>query len=160
MADKKILVENMVNATVTLKIDTLNFKRAFKGEGAKAYIPFETLYEGLSDNGVERLFTEGFLKVTNKQDRVDLGLEFEEEEAEAASTTMGSNEMIEIMKSNNPVDIKSTLEKLAPAQREKFAKIAIDNEIYSASLAKFIKDYTGMDLLQNIQSRKDALEDN
>jgi hypothetical protein len=159
MANQKILVKNMTNATVTLIIENANFKRTFKGEGAKTYIPFDILYEGLSDSGIEKMFTKGYLKVVEKQDRIDLGLEFEDK-VESLENTMDSNEMLEIIKEGNAIKIKETLEALAPIQQKKFAQVAVDNEIYTAGLAKFIKDYTGIDLLKSIQDRKIDLEDN
>ena len=157
MSDRKVLVENMSKATVTLIFNNANFKRNLKGEGAKVYIPFEVLYEGLSEPGVQVMFDKGILRINDKKDRVDLGLEFEDEVVVANS--MSSSEMLIILKENNPIKIKETLEGLAENQRIKFAQVAIENDIYSAGLAKFIKDYTDIDLLKAMQEYKAEQED-
>lgn len=160
MADRKVLVKNMINGTVVFVVENANFKRSFKGEGAKAYIPFEILFEGLSQEGAMFLFTDGILAIDNKQDRIDLGLEFEDEPSQLDHISMDSAKMLEIMKANNPVTIKETLEQLSTEQRKKFAQVAVENKIYTASLAKFIKDYTGIDLMKCIQELDDESEDN
>lgn len=157
MSDRKVLVENMSKATVTLIFNNANFKRNLKGEGAKVYVPFEVLYEGLSEPGVQIMFDKGVLRINDKKDRVDLGLEFEDEVVVANS--MSSSEMLAIIKENNPIKIKETLEGLAENQRIKFAQVAIENDIYSSGLAKFIKDYTGIDLLKAMQEYKAEKED-
>lgn len=156
MSDRKVLVENMSNATVTLIFSNSNFKRKLKGEGAKTHIPFDVIYEGLSEPGVMIMFDKGIIRVVDKQDRVDLGLEMEEE---VVATSLSSSEMLAILKENNPIKIKETLEGLAENQQKKFAQVAIENDIYSAGLAKFIKDYTGIDLLKAMQDYKAEKED-
>lgn len=152
MMDRRVLVENMSRATVTLIFSNANFKRKLKGEGTKTYIPFEILYEGLSEPGIQVMLDKGIIRIVELKDRIDLGLEAEGELA--AENTMSSSEILEIVKENNPIKIKETLESLAENQREKFVKVVIENDIYSAGLAKFVKDYTGIDLLKAMQDYK------
>lgn len=158
MADRKVTVKNMSSATVSINIPNLNFTRELKGENAKTNIPFDTLYEGLSDPGIMVLFDEGFLYIEDKQDRIDLGLEFEDESEPQGAKVMDSKSILEILERNEPMEIRTTLENLALEQRKKFAQVAIQNKIYNPGLAKFIMDYTGIDLLEAIQQFKE-LED-
>lgn len=156
MTDRKVLLENKSSATVNFSVPNSNFSRTLKGEGAKTYVPFDIMFEGLSEPGVDVLFSEGFLYIADEKDRIDLGLDAI---AEADVTIMSKEEMLEVLKENNPVKIKATLDGLALEQKKKFAYIAVDNDIYTAGLAKLIKDATGIDILNAIKNKRDSSED-
>lgn len=155
MDNRKVLLVNMSQATVNFSVPNSNFSRTLKGEGAKTYIPFDIMFEGLSEPGVDVLFQEGFLHIEDKQDRIDLGLDTM---AEADVTLMSREEMLEILNENNPVKVKAALDSLALEQKKKFAYIAIENDIYTAGLAKLVKDATGIDILAAIKNKRDAAE--
>lgn len=159
MADRKVEVKNMSNAIVTLVFRNSNFKRILRGEGAKIEVPFNTLYDGLSEPGVETMFTKGYLAIPNKKDRVDLGLEEEEQISSLAELTMDSKAMLAILEEGNPVKIKETLEKLADSQKKKFANVAIVNGIYSVGLEKLIENYTGINLSKAIAAQREENRD-
>ena len=161
MTNRNVLVENMTKATVTLVVRNSNFKRALRGEGAKVNIPFDVLYNGLSEPGVDVMFQQGYLRIANKQDRIDLGLEFADDATEDTDVqaALSSAEMLAILKENNPIKIKSTLEGLAEKQRVKLVNVAAENGIYSPGLAKLIMDYTGMDLLKVMTDVRDEAEE-
>lgn len=162
MTTRMVLVQNMTKATVTLVVNNSNFKRALQGENAKVNIPFDVLFNGMSEPGIDVMFKKGYLYIPNKQDRIDLGLEFAEEEEvnnEEVKTALTSAEMLAILKENNPVVIKTTFENLAEIQRMKFANVAAENGIYTPGLAKFVKDYTGIDLLKAMKDIQDDKED-
>lgn len=162
MTTRMVLVQNMTKATVTLVVNNSNFKRALQGENAKVNIPFDVLFNGMSEPGVDVMFKKGYLYIPNKQDRIDLGLEFDEDKEvndEEVKTALTSAEMLAILKENNPVVIKSTFENLAEIQRMKFANVAAENGIYTPGLAKFVKDYTGIDLLKAMKDIQDDKED-
>lgn len=162
MTNRIVWVENMTKATVTIIIRNANFKRTLKGEGAKASIPFDILYEGLSEPGIGVMLEKGYIRINNKQDRIDLGLETTDDINEIIENSLDSSTMLKILKDNNPVVIKQTLEQLAETQRIKFANVAATNGIYSPGLAKLVKDYTNIDLLKMMQDIKeqDLIEDN
>lgn len=155
MADRKVEVKNMSNATVTLCFRNSNFKRVLRGEGARIEIPFDTLYDGLSEPGVDVMFSKGYLAIPNKQDRIDLGLETEFSDVDLDKISMSSKDMLELLKNGSPVDIKATLEELSEDQKVKFANVAIDNNIYSAGIAKLIQDYTGINLAKAIADKEE-----
>ena len=155
MSDRKVEVVNMTNATVTLVFPNGNFKRVLKGEGARTTVPFDVLYEGLSEPGMFTMLRQGIIQITKKEDRVDLGLE----EEENIAVSMSSADMLKVLKENNPISVKATLEGLSDLQRKKFVQVAVENDIYSAGLAKFVKDYTGIDLLTAMKNHKMAQED-
>ena len=162
MTTRMVLVQNMTKATVTLVVNNSNFKRALQGENAKVNIPFDVLFNGMSEPGIDVMFKKGYLYIPNKQDRIDLGLEFAEEDEvndEEVKTALTSAEMLAILKENNPVVIKTTFENLAEIQRMKFANVAAENGIYTPGLAKFVKDYTGIDLLKAMKDIQDNKED-
>ena len=131
MSDRKVKVVNMSNATVTLSFRNSNFKRTLRGEGANIDIPFNTLYDGLSEPGVEIMITQGYIAIPDKQDRIDLGLEHEEDEQDLNDITMSSKEMLEV---------------------------AIQNGIYSPGIAAIIKKFTGIDLAAAIADEEEISE--
>lgn len=159
MAERMVWVENMTRASVTIVVRNSNFKRTLKGEGAKVSIPFDILYNGLSEPGIDVMIQKGYIRIIEKQDRIDLGLEMEEDTANTDTVTLGRKEMLQILTENNPVEIKATLENLAETQRIKFANVAAENGIYSPGIAKLIKDYTGMDLLKVMTDVNSEKED-
>lgn len=158
MSDRKVKVVNMSNATVTLSFKNSNFKRTLRGEGANIEIPFSTLYDGLSEPGVEIMITQGYIAIPDKQDRIDLGLEHEEDEQDLSTITMSSKEMLELLKEGNPINIKASLEKLSKPQQKKMAEVAIQNGIYSPGIAAIIKKFTNIDLAAAIADEEEISE--
>ena len=158
MSDRKIKVVNMSNATVTLSFKNSNFKRTLRGEGANIDIPFNTFYDGLSEPGVEFMITQGYIAIPDKQDRIDLGLEHEDDEQDLSTITMSSKEMLDLLKEGNPVNIKASLEKLSKPQQKKMAEVAIQNGIYSPGIAAIIKKFTGIDLASAIADEEEISE--
>ena len=158
MSDRKVKIINMSNATVTLAFMNSNFKRVLRGEGAYLDVPFNILYDGLSEPGTDIMFTKGYLSIPDKKDRVDLGLEYEDDTQGLENITMSSKSMLELLKEGNAVKIKSALEELAPAQQKKMAEVAIQNGIYSPGVAAIINKYTGIDLAAAIADKEELSE--
>lgn len=157
MTERNVLVQNVSNATVVLSFQNANFTRELRGDGAKTYVPFNILEIGISEPGVDVLFNEGYLYIPDKQDRIDLHLEFEEDEAtEQEKRVMDKKDMLALLRRGDAVEIKTTLENLAIEQRNKLAEVAIDNKITGYGICKLIKDYTDVDVMKAV---KEAEED-
>ena len=160
MTDRKVWVENISRATVTIMVPNCNFVRELRGEGSKTQIPFDIMFEGLSEPGVNVMFDEGFLYIPNKQDRIDLGLETEEDEVKVEDKVMSSAKILEILKSDNAPAIKEMLDNLAIEQKKKVAEVAIDNKITSYGVATLIKQATGIDVIKRVQQDAEAENEN
>lgn len=153
MADRKVQVKNMSRNTVVLIVENSNYLRKFDGEGAIIHVPFDVLFEGLSEKGVMTLIEEGVLSIVDKQDRIDLGLETADEESKYV--TMSSEEMLAILNKNNAIELKETLSNLPLEQQRKFAAVAVENDITNFGINKIIKDITGIDVIKNVQLKEE-----
>lgn len=149
MADRKVQIKNMSRNTIVFIVENSNYLRKFDGEGAIIHIPFDILFEGLSEKGVMTLFEEGALSIIDKQDRIDLGLETADEESKFVTLT--SEEMLTILNKNNAVELKETLTKLPLEQQKKFATVAVENNITNYGISQIIKNITGIDVIRNVQ---------
>lgn len=160
MTDRKVWVENISRATVTLMVPNCNFVRELRGEGSKTQIPYDILFEALSEPGVDVMFEEGFLYIPNKQDRIDLGIETEDDEVSVEEKVLSSDKILEILMSGNAVAVKEMLDKLAIEQKKKVAEVAVDNQITNYGVATLIKQATGIDVIKRVQENISEKEDN
>lgn len=158
MTERNVLVQNVSNATVVLSFQNAGFVRELRGDGAKTYVPFNILEIGMSEPGVDVLFNEGYLYIPDKQDRIDLHMEFEEDSStEQEKRVMDKKDMLALLKRGDAVEIKTALSELAIEQRNKLAEVAIDNKITSYGICKLIKDFTDVDVIKAV---KEAEEEN
>lgn len=149
MSDRKVLVRNVSNGSVTIYLPNENFRRTFENRGAKVSVPFDILFEGLSESGVEVLFKDGYLMIDNKQDRIDLGLEEADEEI-FAEKVKSDEEILAILRTREPIKIKALLEGLAIEQKKNVAILAIKNKITDYGTVELIKRMTSIDVAKAV----------
>lgn len=149
--NRRVWVENLSRATLTLMVPNRNFVRELRGEHAKTQIPFDVMFEMLSEPGMDVIIDEGCLYIPNKQDRIDLGLEQEGDTDTMDAHVMGSEKILEILQSNDPIKVKEMLDSLAAEQKKKVAEVAVENKITSYGIATLIKQATGVDVFKRIQ---------
>lgn len=122
--ERQVAVTSIFNKPVVLFIKNYNFEREFPKEGTTLHVPFNVLFDGLSEFGVRRLFSGGYLTIKDEQTRLDLGLE-------AKSSTVLSyttDEIVQLFKQSD-ADFEETFKALPAAQRTKVIGVAIDNSI-------------------------------
>lgn len=149
MSDRKVLVRNVSNGSVTIYLPNENFRRTFENRGSKVSVPFDILFEGLSESGVEVLFKDGYLMIDNKQDRIDLGLEEADEEI-FAEMVKSDEEILAILRTREPIKIKALLEGLAIEQKKNVAILAIKNKITDYGTVELIKRMTSIDVAKAV----------
>lgn len=149
MSDRKVLVRNVSNGSVTIYLPNENFRRTFENRGSKVSVPFDILFEGLSESGVEVLFKDGYLMIDNKQDRIDLGLEEADEEI-FAEKVKSDEEILAILRTREPIKIKALLEGLAIEQKKNVAMLAIKNKITDYGTVELIKRMTSIDVAKAV----------
>ena len=153
--DKKVVIENLVHATVGINIPDLRLNRTWEKKGAKKIIPFGVLKEAIYDPGTEYLFKEKILYIEDKEVRVELGLE----EADSQEEYVLSDAQKERLLKKMPVsELKLKLPTLGAGQIEDLIDYAVDNEIIDFDRAEVIKQFTQKDIVKMIQMQREKKE--
>ena len=149
-ANRKVTVKSMVNYTVILNIPYLRFKREFTKEGEMKSIDFDTLFEGMTTQGVRTLFDEGILYIENQKDRIDLGLE--EEGQEEKFKVLNRTQIIKLLKIDPISTLEDMLPKLPREQINRIAEVAIAEKFTDFDKCSLIKKYCGTDIISSVQN--------
>lgn len=145
--ERQVAVTSIFNRPVVLFIKNYNFEREFQKEGTTLHVPFDILFDGLSEYGVRRLFSGGFLTIKDEQTRLDLGLE-------ASNSTVLSyttEEILQLFKQND-VDFEEVFKELPIAQRTKVIGVAIENSITDFKKCQIIKKYSKIDISEAVKN--------
>lgn len=150
--NKRIEVISMVPHTVVMSIPDYHFNYTFSREGQKARVPYDALEAYIQFPGPRLYFEEGTLKVTSKEDRIALGLEIPVEdyteetdlntlEVEEEIFTIGTGEMLILLKSNDAKKVEETLKKCNEAQIKEFIRTAINFKAYTGDILDVLQKY-------------------
>lgn len=160
MENKKVIVENRLDARVGFVVPELRYKRMFEGKGAKKSIDLEILKEGFYTGGNEELFREDILHIEDKEARIELGLDtpdIPEEEKELIDLT---DKQIKRYLTVAPTrDLKELLPKLTNGQKQMLVDYAIENEITALDKCELLKEATHKDVFKAIQLKRQAREE-
>ena len=148
--NRKIVVKSMVNYTVGLTIPDLRFKREFSKEGETKLIDFDVLSEGITSLGVKTLFDEGILYIENKQDRIDLGIEDENEPEKFKILNRG--QILKLLKVDPISKLQEILEVLPREQINRIAEVAIEEKFTDFDKCNLIKKSCGIDVISSVQN--------
>lgn len=168
MENKKIVVENRLDARVGLSVPDLRFKRVFEGRGAKKTIDLEILKEAIYAPGADYLFKNDILHIADKEARIELGLENAPEvEAEAETGEIGETSIIDLTEKQikryltvAPLrDLKELLPQLTNGQKQMLVDYAIENEITALDKCELLKEATHKDVFKAIQLKRQAKEE-
>ena len=159
MSDRKVKIQSMVDHSVVLSIPYLHFERVFSKELQSAKIDFDILEEGLQNRGFSNFFRKGILKITDKKDRVDLGLESNDEDDYIPEiVAMSTSEILLMLKDGDLDKLKDTLDKASTDLRENFIKTAIKFKVHDYSVIETLQQYTNHneDIQNLIKLSRDA----
>lgn len=147
--DRQVKVKSLVNDPVVLYIKNYNFEREFSRDGATLHVPFDILFDGLSEYAVRALFTKGYLQIVEKQDRIDLNLETEDENPVVSFST---EEIKDLLKTDDKF-FEETLKTLPEAQKEKLLSTAIAMNFTDFNKSKIIEKYTKVNIIEAVKNK-------
>lgn len=154
MENKKVMIKNMTNGRVVIKVPDLNLKRIWERKDAVKPVDFEILQQAFYDEGVEYLFKEGMLYITDEKIRVELGLEDEENKIIILDDNM-KKRYLTVLPVN---ELKEKLKELTKEQILELADYAINNEIVNMEVRDLLKEYTGIDIIRAIELNRQMKE--
>lgn len=154
MENKKVMIKNMTNGRVVIKVPDLNLKRIWERKNAVKPVDFEILQQAFYDEGVEYLFKEGMLYITDEKIRVELGLEDEENKIIILDDNM-KKRYLTVLPVN---ELKEKLKELTKEQILELADYAINNEIVNMEVRDLLKEYTGIDIIRAIELNRQMKE--
>ena len=154
MENKKVMIKNMTNGRVVIKVPDLNLKRIWERKNAVKPVDFEILQQAFYDEGVEYLFKEGMLYITDEKIRVELGLEDEENKIIILDDNM-KKRYLTVLPVN---ELKEKLKELTKEQILELADYAISNEIVNMEVRDLLKEYTGIDIIRAIELNRQMKE--
>ena len=154
MENKKVMIKNMTNGRVVIKVPDLNLKRIWERKNAVKPVDFEILQQAFYDEGVEYLFKEGMLYITDEKIRVELDLEDEENKIIILDDNM-KKRYLTVLPVN---ELKEKLKELTKEQILELADYAINNEIVNMEVRDLLKEYTGIDIIRAIELNRQMKE--
>ena len=154
MENKKVMIKNMTNGRVVIKVPDLNFKRIWERKNAVKPVDFEILQQAFYDEGVEYLFKEGMLYIVDEKIRIELGLEDKENKIVILDDNM-KKRYLTVLPIN---DLKEKLKELTKEQILELADYAISNEIVNMEVRDLLKEYTGIDIIRAIELNRQMKE--
>lgn len=154
MENKKVMIKNMTNGRVVIKVPDLNFKRIWERKNAVKPVDFEILQQAFYDEGVEYLFKEGMLYIVDEKIRIELGLEDKENKIVILDDNM-KKRYLTVLPIN---ELKEKLKELTKEQILELADYAISNEIVNMEVRDLLKEYTGIDIIRAIELNRQMKE--
>lgn len=151
MEKRYVIVQNEASHAVGIANRDLAFRRRWDRKGVKKRIEFDLLVDLLYDRGVENLFKEGYLSIPNKQDRIDLGLETEDEEL----VTLTQFQQERLLKSAPIEELETTLKKLSRQQKNELAQLAVDKKLGDYNRWELLSKETGMHIVEMIKNAEE-----
>lgn len=159
MAERMVLLENMVDSIVTVKKPEYGVNRKWNKRGQKQAVPFETVEQLLWDTGFRNMIDAGILYIANMKDKIDLGIEAEGTTEPTNVIALSEARMKELW-TTIPLDVfKREVEKLPMVQVDNLIDYAIETETIDSAKSYFIKELTkGKDILASISRKREMAE--
>ena len=127
MSERKVKIESTVKYPVVIALREFRFNRTFNKELQSTFMDFEVAEEALQIHGFRQMLKNGVLRFPNKQDRIDLGLESEEEVIEE-NIALTTKEIIGYLKGGEKA-LKDILKKVSNDLLSRFVNVAITSKI-------------------------------
>lgn len=129
MSDRKVKIESMVKYPVVISLPDYRFSRTFNRELQSTLMDYEIVEEGLQRPGFRKIIMDGILKITDRQDRIDLGLESESTDDELDEIiTLSTKEIVGYLKGEEK-PLKDILKKVNNDLFTRFVNVAITSKI-------------------------------
>ena len=158
MAQRMVILKNMVNGNVSVKKPQYGVNRTWTRLGQPMGIPFETVEQLLWDTGFNNMIRAGILYIENLQDKIDLGLE-PEGAKEPENIIVLSQDQIKALWTVKTLDeFKKEVSKLPMTQIDALVEYAVSNRIVKMDKADFIKELTKKDILKAITRKQESDE--
>jgi len=165
MSERTVKVESTVDYAVVLSEPYNRFERNFHKDGQRALIDFNIMEEGLQLPGFRGMFTDGILRIIDKKDRVDLGLEAADGEEEYNEIekieTISTSEAIKLFKSRDYKAIENKISKVSSSTVENLINVAIKFKLTDSTLIDILQKYSpnSTEIVDLIKLAKDAEKD-
>jgi hypothetical protein len=156
--NRQVKVKSNSSATVIFYIPEMSFKRTFEKKGVIKPIPFNVLAQGIYNEGIERMLRQGILTIEDKQARVELGLETEEEKEK--EYILDDNQKKRLLTVAPLHDLKEACKKIPNQQILELVYFAIDHEYGNFEKANYLKTLTNIDIMKAIELNRAAKEEN
>lgn len=155
MAQRMVMVKNMMNCIVSVKDTTYNINRRWNKRGQVLPIPFEVVEGMLWSDSFRRMIDSGILYIENMQDKKDLGLE-PQDATEPVNIKALSEMQMENLLTKTPISVfKREVQDLPMIQVDNLIDYAIANRITDAEKCAFLKLLTKKDILAAISAEED-----
>lgn len=160
MAQRMVMVTNMVNAMVSVKDQAFNVNRRWMKRGQTIPIPYEAVENMLWEEGFRRMIESGVLYIQNMKDKQDLGLEPMEATKPTNIKALTEQDMKNLWNTVPITVFKKEVVSLPRVQVDSLVEYAIQNKIVDGAKCSFIKDLTHKDILSAISAiEEDAKAD-
>lgn len=155
---RMINLKSTVNKTVGVKLPEYNVNRVWKQKGQTIPLPYDTVEQMLWNEGFRNMIDRGILYIDNLQDKIDLGLEPEDAKKPENIIVVSDAEIKNLLTVSTLEQFKKSVDRLNRTQIDNIINYAIVNDLVDVAKAMYLKELTGVDILENV-SRKKKLEE-
>ncbi len=149
MIDGNMVVDVWSNELGSIYYVTDKITRTWTYLGEVKKVTVDELRDVVNTAAGRSFFEEDLLLIKDNKVRNFLGL------TELSEYSLGKDEMIELLKSNNLEKIEEFLQYCTYSLLETFAILAIELPVDNLDVANLIQNYSKMDVIQLIQERKE-----
>lgn len=155
---RMINLKSTVNKTVGVKLPEYNVNRVWKQKGQTIPLPYDTVEQMLWNEGFRNMIDRGILYIDNLQDKIDLGLEPEDAKKPENIIVVSDTEIKNLLTVSTLEQFKKSVDRLNRTQIDNIINYAVINDLVDVAKAMYLKELTGVDILENV-SRKKKLEE-
>lgn len=162
MSNRTVKIESLVNYSVVLSEPYSNFSRTFTKDMQSAVVDYAIMEQGLQLNGFNKMFTNGVLRIVDKKDRIDLGLEAASEDDQMEEIfTISTGEIVKLFKSKNYEKIEEAVNKSSDSTIQNMITTLIKFKLFDNTIVDILqKKAPSQDIFALIKLSKDAEKEN
>lgn len=162
MSNRTVKIESLVNYSVVLSEPYSNFSRTFTKDMQSAVVDYAIMEQGLQLNGFNKMFTNGVLRIVDKKDRIDLGLEAASEDDQMEEIfTISTGEIVKLFKSKNYEKIEEAVNKSSDSTIQNMIITLIKFKLFDNTIVDILqKKAPSQDIFALIKLSKDAEKEN
>lgn len=150
MENKQITLVSMVDGRVGINVPDLRLKRLWEQKGSKKKVAFDVLQEAFYDPSVEYLIRQGMLYVDDKEARIALGLEENEEGAQPIQM-LKDEEINRLLTVVPTFEFRQKMKELTKEQIKSIVDYAVKHEITAYDKCEILKEYSEVDIIKTVQ---------
>lgn len=155
MAQRMVMITNMVNAKVSIKDPAYGVNRRWEKRGQSLPIPYEAVENLLWQDGFRRMLEMGVLYIPDLQTKKDLGLEPEEATEPINIKALTELQMKNLLTTTPMAVFKKEIAALPRVQVDNLIEYAIEKKIVNAEKCAFLKQITKKDILAAISAKEE-----